>query len=103
LTVDFRLRLQPILLGRAIPELPPLGAKYAATAISSSRRPLSIPPWIQLVDAVKLLSSLLQELGLSAFVKTTGGKGLHVVVPIRPTLSWVSGQSASRRGQPSSW
>jgi len=44
--------------------------------------------WAELVDAVKLMRSLLEELGLRTFVKTTGGKGLHVVAPIRPTLSW---------------
>jgi len=42
----------------------------------------------QLVEAVQLLRSLLEELGLIGFLKTTGGKGLHVVVPIRASLSW---------------
>jgi bifunctional non-homologous end joining protein LigD len=45
-------------------------------------------PWSELVDAVKLLKTLLEELGFRAFIKTTGGKGLHVVLPIRPTLGW---------------
>ncbi|MGH8799014.1 MAG: non-homologous end-joining DNA ligase, partial [Casimicrobiaceae bacterium] len=44
--------------------------------------------WKELVDGVGVLRALLDDLGLEAFLKTTGGKGLHVVVPIRPTLDW---------------
>jgi bifunctional non-homologous end joining protein LigD len=44
--------------------------------------------WTELVTAVGLLRTLLDEIGLIGFLKTTGGKGLHVVVPIRATLSW---------------
>ena len=44
--------------------------------------------WETLVEAVHLLKTLLEELGLQTFIKTTGGKGLHVVVPIRPALGW---------------
>ncbi|HKA44232.1 MAG TPA: DNA ligase D [Burkholderiales bacterium] len=45
-------------------------------------------PWRRIVEAVRLVQSLLDEIGLRGFLKTTGGKGLHVVVPIRPTHSW---------------
>jgi bifunctional non-homologous end joining protein LigD len=44
--------------------------------------------WATLVEGVQLLKTLLEELGLETYVKTTGGKGLHVVVPIVPTLGW---------------
>jgi bifunctional non-homologous end joining protein LigD len=44
--------------------------------------------WDELVAAVGVLRTLLTDLGLTGFLKTTGGKGLHVVVPIRPTLGW---------------
>jgi bifunctional non-homologous end joining protein LigD len=37
---------------------------------------------------VMLLRTLLDDLGLKGFLKTTGGKGLHVVVPIRATIGW---------------
>ena len=44
--------------------------------------------WKTLVEAVHLLKTLLEELGFETFIKTTGGKGLHVVVPITPALDW---------------
>jgi bifunctional non-homologous end joining protein LigD len=45
-------------------------------------------PWERVVDAVNVLQKLFETLGLRCFVKTTGGKGLHVVVPIEPTRAW---------------
>lgn len=44
--------------------------------------------WKEITEAVRLLKTLLDELGLRGFLKTTGGKGLHVVLPIEPTLPW---------------
>ena len=44
--------------------------------------------WARVVDAAQLTRGLLEELGLPTFLKTTGGKGLHVVVPLKPTRDW---------------
>jgi bifunctional non-homologous end joining protein LigD len=41
-----------------------------------------------LVAAARDLRALLGELGLESFPKLSGGKGLHVVVPIVPELPW---------------
>jgi bifunctional non-homologous end joining protein LigD len=45
-------------------------------------------PWHEVVEAALLIKTLLNELGLTSFLKTTGGKGLHVVVPLEPRHSW---------------
>jgi bifunctional non-homologous end joining protein LigD len=44
--------------------------------------------WPTLLEAAWLTRTLLQELGLAAYVRTTGGKGLHVVAPLKPTCDW---------------
>jgi bifunctional non-homologous end joining protein LigD len=44
--------------------------------------------WQQIQEAALLVQTLLDELGLPAFLKTSGGKGLHVVVPIRRHFGW---------------
>ncbi|HEY6084821.1 MAG TPA: DNA ligase D, partial [Nitrospira sp.] len=45
-------------------------------------------PWSQVIEAAQLTRALLDELGLESFVKTTGGKGLHVVTPIQRVDGW---------------
>jgi DNA ligase D len=45
-------------------------------------------PWRQIAEATRRLRDLLTALGLQPFLKTTGGKGLHVVVPLRGTVGW---------------
>ena len=44
--------------------------------------------WKEIADAATVVKTLLENLGLRGFLKTTGGKGLHVVVPIQPTVPW---------------
>ncbi|HWI15532.1 MAG TPA: non-homologous end-joining DNA ligase [Burkholderiales bacterium] len=44
--------------------------------------------WTTLVDAATLTKAFLDTLNLQSFVKTTGGNGLHVVVPVEPELDW---------------
>ena len=46
-------------------------------------------PYAQLREAALTIRKLMQEYGLESWVKTTGGKGLHVVVPLtKPLPDW---------------
>ena len=45
-------------------------------------------PWKTMVEATQLTLTLLDELGLKAFLKTSGGKGIHVIVPLTRRLGW---------------
>lgn len=44
--------------------------------------------WPTLVAAAKLTKQFLDTLELKSFIKTTGGNGLHIAVPIAPDLGW---------------
>lgn len=44
--------------------------------------------WKQVVIAASEIKDQLKKIKLKSFIKTTGGKGLHVVVPIKPEYQW---------------
>lgn len=44
--------------------------------------------WAVLAEAATEVRRRLKAIGLESFLKTTGGKGLHIVVPIAPKLDW---------------
>ncbi|MHC1729984.1 MAG: non-homologous end-joining DNA ligase [Syntrophobacteraceae bacterium] len=52
--------------------------------------------WDKMIKAAYLLRDRLSSLGLSSFLKTTGGKGLHVVVPLIPEADWDMVKAFSR-------
>lgn len=45
-------------------------------------------PFARVVEAAKQMRESLKGVGLESFVKTTGGKGLHVVVPLAAKDDW---------------
>jgi bifunctional non-homologous end joining protein LigD len=44
--------------------------------------------WRMMTEAAQLAKVLLDEIGLKSFVKTSGGKGYHIVIPVTRRQSW---------------
>jgi bifunctional non-homologous end joining protein LigD len=52
--------------------------------------------WKTMQEAAQLMHAFLDELGLPNYLKTSGGKGLHVVVPIKTGYDWDTVKSFSQ-------
>lgn len=53
-------------------------------------------PWRAVVAAAVAVRDRLADIGLKSFVKTSGGKGLHVVLPIAPSVDWETAKDFTR-------
>ena len=53
-------------------------------------------PWARVLEAAELTHTLLQELGLTSFAKTSGGRGLHIIVPLRRVHDWETAKAFSK-------
>ena len=53
-------------------------------------------PWAHVVEGARAVHAALDDLGLRGFVKATGGKGLHVVVPVEPHADWETAKAFAR-------
>ena len=49
-----------------------------------------------LSEGVKDLKEILDDLSLQSFLKTSGGKGYHIVIPIIPSTSWKKFQAFAK-------
>ncbi|TDR44099.1 ATP-dependent DNA ligase LigD phosphoesterase module /ATP-dependent DNA ligase LigD polymerase module [Tahibacter aquaticus] len=45
-------------------------------------------PWREVKAAARTVRDVLDGVGLRAFLRTSGGKGLHLVVPLAPPAAW---------------
>jgi bifunctional non-homologous end joining protein LigD len=59
--------------------------------------PDPLVPWREVMAAARTVRERLEDLGLESFVKTSGGKGLHVAVPLSPKHEWDEVKDFSRK------
>ncbi|NUO76599.1 MAG: DNA ligase D [Lysobacter sp.] len=73
-------------------EFHPWGALAAAPDLAD-RMVFDLDPgpgvaWAEVVAAARKIRTLLDAMKLRSYVRTSGGKGLHVVVPLKPACDW---------------
>ena len=54
-------------------------------------------PWSAVTEGAREVRARLADAGLQSFVKTSGGKGLHVVLPIEPSVDWDTAKGFTQR------
>ncbi|PRB80442.1 DNA ligase D [Pseudomonas sp. MYb185] len=53
-------------------------------------------PWKSMLEATELVLAVLDELGLQSWLKTSGGKGMHIIVPLARHTNWETVKAFSR-------
>jgi len=75
-------------------EIHPWGATTASwekpDMITMDIDPAEDVSWEDVIEAALELKRRFEAAGLAAFVKTSGGKGLHVVAPLKPQAGWTA-------------
>lgn len=75
-------------------EIHPWGATTASwekpDMITMDIDPAEDVSWENVIEAALELKRRFEAAGLAAFVKTSGGKGLHVVAPLKPQAGWTA-------------
>ncbi|MFD1703475.1 DNA ligase D [Methylopila henanensis] len=91
LTIDSREGLLGLVQGGVL-EIHPWGSSMKALEkpdmIIMDLDPGEGVEWPAVIDAALEVKQRLEAAGLTAFVKTSGGKGLHVVAPVKPKAQW---------------
>ncbi|HIZ51507.1 MAG TPA: DNA ligase D [Candidatus Pseudomonas excrementavium] len=53
-------------------------------------------PWKTMLEATELVLAVLDELGLESWLKTSGGKGMHIIIPLARHIDWETAKTFSR-------
>lgn len=81
-------------------EFHPWGSKVAdlehADRLVFDLDPDEAVAWKDVIAAARQLRGFLQQAGLQSFVRTSGGKGLHLVVPLAPAAPWERARAFSQ-------
>jgi bifunctional non-homologous end joining protein LigD len=52
--------------------------------------------WPQVIGGAEAVRAHLESLGLTCFLRTSGGKGLHIVLPFKPAVPWKAARPFAR-------